>query len=421
MLNLWALWLTGTRGAVVGLGTAALVFSVGYLIWGRIRVARIISYALVASAIAVIGLFAAVRTSDVLDPVVESNTMLARISTIGLGDASISGRVAGAQAGLLAYAEKPALGWGPENFLIAWGKHVDAEAAERDRFDQAHNKLVEELTTKGTLGFVSYMLVWLAMAWAMFRSIRRRRGYEQLSVLIIAATMLAYFVQNLFLFDTPVTLMQFSLLAAFAVAQEYWASGGERKRAQSRMPERLRGRLSLRRVSVALRTSWGAVCLMALVSVVVIAALYALNLRAYNAAADIASFGLTSHTGVAWEERLVYAEDSIGTFPGLANYPRRHIIRDSFDRLPTLSDEEFWAEVELMESTGNDALDVEPDNWRIIAMLVLLHQTAAERDEEYVAKAREGLDKMAAIAPNLPDTRILTEQQDILEQAAATP
>ena len=383
--------------------------------------ARIISYALVASAIAVIGLFAAVRTSDVLDPVVESNTMLARISSIGLGDASISGRVAGAQAGLLAYAEKPALGWGPENFLIAWGKHVDAEAAERDRFDQAHNKLVEELTTKGTLGFVSYMLVWLAMAWAMFRSIRRRRGYEQLSVLIIAATMLAYFVQNLFLFDTPVTLMQFSLLAAFAVAQEYWASEGERKRAQSRMPERLRGRLSLRRVSVVLRSSWGAVCLMALVSVVVIAALYALNLRAYNAAADIASFGLTSHTGVAWEERLVYAEDSIGTFPGLANYPRRHIIRDSFDRLPTLSDEEFWAEVELMESTGNDALDVEPDNWRIIAMLVLLHQTAAERDEEYVAKAREGLDKMAAIAPNLPDTRILSEQQDILEQAVAMP
>ncbi|MXX52653.1 MAG: O-antigen ligase family protein [Dehalococcoidia bacterium] len=421
MLNIWALWLTGTRGAVVGLGTTALVFSVGYLIWGRIRVARIISYALVASAVVVIGLFAAVRTTDVLDPVVESNTMLSRISSIGLADASISGRVAGAQAGLLAYAEKPALGWGPENFLIAWGKHVDAEAAERDRFDQAHNKLVEELTTKGTLGFVSYMLVWVAMAWAMFRSIRRRRGYEQLSVLIIAATMLAYFVQNLFLFDTPVTLMQFSLLAAFAVAQEYWAGEGERKRAQSWMPEKLRGRLSLRRVTVALRASWGAVCLMALVSVVVIVALYALNLQAYNAAADIASFGLAAGTVATWEERLVHAEDSISTFPGLANYPRRHIIRDSFDRLPTLSDEEFWAEVELMESTGNDALDVEPDNWRIIAMLVLLHQTAAERDNEYVAKAREGLDKMAAIAPNLPDTRILTEQQYILEQATATP
>ncbi len=421
MLNLWALWLTGTRGAVVGLGTAAFAFSVGYLIWGRVRMARIISYALVAGAIVAIVLFAAVRTTDILDPIVESNTMLARMSSIGLEDGSISGRVSGAQAGLLAYAEKPALGWGPENFLIAWGKHVNPEAAERDRFDQAHNKLVEELTTKGTLGFVSYMLVWLAMAWAMFVSIRRRQGYQQLSVLIIAAAMLAYFVQNLFLFDTPVTLMQFSLLAAFAVAQEYWAGDRDEKRAQSWIPERLSGKFSLRPVSAALRAPWGAVCLMATVSAVVIVALYALNLRAYNAAADIASFGLSARSGATWEERLAYAEDSISTFPGLANYPRRHIIRDSFDRLPSLSDDEFWAEVELMESTGNDALEVEPDNWRIIAMIIHLRQTAAERDAEYVAKAGESLEKMTRIAPNLPDTRILTEIQDSLEEAGAAP
>ena len=417
MLNLWALWLTGTRGAVVGLGAAALVFSVGYLIWGRVRAARIISYALVGTAIAVIGLFVAVRTTDVLDPVVESNTMLARISSIGLGDASISGRVSGAQAGLLAYAEKPVLGWGPENFLIAWGKHVDAEAAERDRFDQAHNKLVEELTTKGTLGFVSYMLVWLAMAWAMFISIRRRRGYGQLSVLIIAAAMLAYFVQNLFLFDTPVTLMQFSILAAFAVSQEYWAGEGDRKRTQSWMPERLSGRLSLRPVSAVLRTSWGAVCLMVVVSVAVIAALYALNLRAYNASVGVAEFARP----MDWEVRLEYIQDSISTFPGLANYPRRHLIRDSFNRLPSLSEDEFRGAVDLMEKTGNDALEVESDNWRILAMMVHLYQVATERDGEYLAKAGEHLDKMTRIAPNLPDTRILRETQDILEEASATP
>ena len=413
MLNLWALWLTGTRGAVVGLGAAALAFSVGYLIWGRVRAARIISYALVVGAIVVIGLFAVVRTTDVLDPVVESNTMLARISSIGLGDASISGRVAGARAGLLAYAEKPALGWGPENFLIAWGKHVDPEAAERDRFDQAHNKVVEELTTKGTLGLVSYMLVWAAMAWAMFISIRRRRGYAQLSVLILAAAMLAYFVQNLFLFDTPVTLLQFSLLAAFAVSQEYWARERDSKTERSWIP----GGLSLRPVSAALRTSWGAVCLMAFVSVVVIAALYTLNLRAYNASVDVAEFARPRD----WDVRLEYIQDSISTFPGLANYPRRHLMRDSFDRLPSLSGDEFRGAVELMEKAGNDALEIEPDNWRIMAMMIHLYQVAAERDSEYLAKAGEHLDKMTRIAPNLPDTRILAENQDSLEAAGAAP
>ena len=421
MLNLWGLWLTSARGSVVGLGAAAFVFSVGYLIWGRIRMARIISYALVGVAIVVSGLFIAARTTGVLEPIPDSDTMLARFSWVGLEDLSIRGRVGGARAGLLAYGEKPVLGWGPENFLIAWGKHTDAESAKTEQFDQSHNKLLEELTTKGTLGFVSYMLVWLAMAWAMFRSIRRRRGYGQLSVLIIAATMLAYFVQNLFLFDTPVTLMQFSLLAAFAVAQERWAGEGDRKRTWSWMPARLNVKLSLRPVSAALRTSWGAVFLMALVSVAVIAALYTLNLRAYNAAADIASFSPEINPRATWEERLAYAEESISTFPGLANYPRRYLIRNSFGRLPILSDEEFWSEMELMESTGNDALDAEPDNWRILAMMILLHQIAAERDDEYVAKARAGLEKMTAIAPNLPNTRILAEQQDILEGASATP
>ena len=421
MLNLWALWLTGTRGAVVGLGAATIVFSIGYAIWGRNRIARTVSFGLIAIAIAGIALFGIVRTTSVLDLVVESNTMLARISSIGLEDASISGRVAGAQAGLLAFAEKPIFGWGPENFLIAWGKHVDSEAAERDRFDQAHNKLVEELTTKGALGFLSYMLVWLAMAWAMFISIRRRRDNGQLAVLILAATMLAYFVQNLFLFDTPVTLLQFSMLAAFAVSQEYWARDRDEKRERSWIPRKLSGKLNLRPVSAALRTSWGAVCLMALVSVVVIGALYALNLRAYNASADIASFGLTTRTGIAWEERLAYAEESISTFPGLANYPRRHLIRDSFDRLPSLSEDEFRAAVELMESTGSDALEVEPDNWRIIAMMVHLHQTAAELDREYLDKAEESLEKMKRIAPNLPDTRILSETQASLKAAGDTP
>ena len=420
MLNLWALWLTGTRGAVVGLGSAVIVFSIGYLIWGRVRIARMAAYGLVAAVIIGIGLFGVVRTTSVLDPVVESNTMLSRISSIGLEDASISGRVSGGRAGLLAFAEKPVLGWGPENFLMAWGKHVDAKAAERDRFDQAHNKLVEELTTKGALGFVGYMLVWLAMAWAMTVSIRRRQDYGQLAVLILAATMLAYFVQNIFLFDTPVTLMQFSLLAAFAIAQESWASEREKKAAQPRIPWGLSRKLSLGPVSAALRTSWGAIFLMALVAVVVVGALFALNLRAYNGAVRVQQFGRPA-PNASWEDRLTLMDESITSFPGLANYPRRHLIRESFDRLPTLPGDEFWSAVELMEDTGDDALEVEPDNWRFIAMMIHLYQIASERDEEYLAKARESLDRMSEIAPNLPDTRILIEQQDGLEENSATP
>ncbi len=409
MLSLWTLWLTGTRGAVVGLGTAAFIFAVGYLAWGRIRIARMASYALVATALVLIALFIAARTTTTLNPIVESSTMLTRLASIGLEDPNISGRVASSRAGLRAFMEKPVLGWGPENFMIAWGKHIGPESIVWETFDQAHSKLVEELTTKGAAGLISYMLVWAAIAWAMFISIRRRRDHERIAVLVLAAAMFAYFVQNLFLFDTPVTLMQFSLLAAFAIAQEYWAGERDKKREQSWVPKRLSGAI-LQPVSTILRAQWGSILLIALVSVIVVGALYSLNLRIYNASVEAAK--VLGQRG--WEASLDHADDSISTFPGLANYPRRYILSGYLNRLESLPNDEFWNAVESMETIGNDALAIEPDNWRIIALMAHLYQAAGERDSEYLAKAEERLDKMILIAPNIPTTRNLAESLRIL-------
>ena len=159
---------------------------------------------------------------------------------------------------------------------------------------------------------------------------------------------------------------------------------------------------------------------MTLTAVVVIVALFALNIRAYNAAVRVQQFGRPGPI-TTWEDRLRLIDESISTFPGLANYPRRHLIRESFDRLSSLSEDEFWATVAMIESIGDDALDVEPENWRFVAMMVHLHHIAGLRDAEYLAKAKEGLDTMATLAPNLPDTRILTETQDNLEGTSTTP
>ena len=277
------------------------------------------------------------------------------------------------------------------------------------------------MTTKGAIGFISYMLVWLAMAWAMFLSIRRRSGYTQLAVLVIGAAMLGYFVQNLFLFDTPATLMHFSLLAAFAVAQEFWAGEKDTRPAHSWIPQGLKDKINLRPISAAMRTSWGASILISLVSIVVVVALYTLNLRAYDASADIASFEFSRRTGTEWEERMVFVEDSVDKFPALANYPRRIFMNESTRRLPSLSEDDFQNDLELIAKIGSDALEMEPYNWRIIGLMTLLYQLAGERDEEYVKMAREHLDLMIQISPNLPNTIALSEQQEILEQRTATP
>ena len=185
--NMWALWLSGTRGAVLGLGAGAVVFAFTYAGWGAVAPVRKVAFGILVATVAALLLFVVARTTDALDPIIESSTMLGRVSNIGLGDSSIKGRVVSAEAGLRAYQDKPIFGWGPENYMIAWGRYVDSDSGIRERFDQAHSKLVEEITTKGTVGLVTYLAIWLVAGVVIVRSVRRRPGFDQLFVWIIGA------------------------------------------------------------------------------------------------------------------------------------------------------------------------------------------------------------------------------------------
>ena len=67
-------------------------------------------------------------------------------------------------------------------------------------------------------------------------------------------TLIAYFVQNLFLFDTPTTVMLFCVLAAFTVAEEQRLNM-DRKDARAASTRRS-SRVDSSRFVSALRTPW---------------------------------------------------------------------------------------------------------------------------------------------------------------------
>ena len=92
LINLWDLWLSGTRGAVIGIGIGALVFSLGYVFWGQLRTVRWAALGVLVAALLSIVLFFTARPTTVLDPVVQSSNMLGRLTTIGAGDSSASAR-----------------------------------------------------------------------------------------------------------------------------------------------------------------------------------------------------------------------------------------------------------------------------------------------------------------------------------------
>ena len=107
-------------------------------------------------------------------------------------EGSVAQRLKAAKAGLYAFADRPLLGWGPENFEPAFERFVEPAFFKNESlaynqstnfkhavtaFDDPHNKVVGELATKGALGALAYLVLWGAMVWAILR--RRRSPKEE--------------------------------------------------------------------------------------------------------------------------------------------------------------------------------------------------------------------------------------------------
>ena len=393
--NLMTLWLTATRGAVVGLGAALFVFAIWYSGWGSMRAARWVGYVILVGAVAALALLLAARTTSALDPVVESSYMLKRLSLMSFDDSSINRRIMSAEAGLRSYLDRPILGWGPENFLIAWGRHYDFESGTREIFDQAHSKPIEELTTKGAVGLISYLLVWCAMALVVIRSFRAEVGYQQLFVAIFGVTLVAYFVQNLFLFDTPTTVMLFCVLAAFTVAEEQRLNADYKNPRTA--PSNRRRWMDLSGVVNALRTPLGATAIASIAAVVAIASLFLFNFKPYSAAEDID----LAKRAVSWEVKLELMNRGIESFPGLANYPRRELVDAAARSIKSLPEDEFREAVDRVSVAARRGLEAEPDNWRLMVSLARFYHAASEIDESYAEVSQEYVDDAAQRAPRV--------------------
>ena len=84
--------------------------------------------------------------------------------------------------------------------------------------DKAHNQLLEELGTKGSLGLLVYLGLWTVIVVTLIRKHRPLR--EDVLAYAILGALAGYFVQNLFLFDTPPTILQFVLLTAWVAGRQ---------------------------------------------------------------------------------------------------------------------------------------------------------------------------------------------------------
>lgn len=122
--------------------------------------------------------------------------------------------------------ERPLLGWGPENFSYVFSRHFNPALVLKENqrgfwFDRAHNLVLDVLVFTGVIGLISYLSLFGAALFLVWRqAFQKPSGIRDHWLLpsIITALLSSYFAQNLFLFDTPATSLQFALILSFVGA-----------------------------------------------------------------------------------------------------------------------------------------------------------------------------------------------------------
>lgn len=123
-----------------------------------------------------------------------------------------------------AFADRPLLGWGPENFNYAFEAHFDSRIFEEENlaeiwFERAHNVFLDTLVTHGIVGFTAFSLLTLVYLVVIYRARKREQIGEMESVLLYAVVPL-HLLQMQTGFDTIATYALLTLLLSYALSLE---------------------------------------------------------------------------------------------------------------------------------------------------------------------------------------------------------
>ncbi len=413
VLGLWVLLLAGTRGAFVGLLAGALAMPIAAAVFADRRALRPVAMAAGGVLLLTAGLFAFDQTVGIPSPRgCETASTPSRLISTTTDEANVGTRIALYRISWRAFLDRPVLGWGQDSYARIFDRFVRApdQTYGSQTFDQAHNEVMEELSTKGIVGAAAYAVLWGTVVWAVVR--RRRPLHDEVPAYAILGGLAAYFVQNLVLFDTPATTLQWVLLVAWAAGQETLSRPVAAPPAQ---PES-RGRRSphgvhASRVPNALRSATALGAAIGLATLALVATLYSLNYRPFDAAR---TFAAALHAPISLEHRLDLARKSFNAFPPLASVNRQQMFLVLNDTWGDMSPAERSVALEFINAEADRAVESDPKNARLLAAVLLTVQQATGPTPE-LAELEPFLETLEELAPERTFTHQLLARQALFK------
>jgi len=214
IFNLVVLFLTATRGAIVAFGISVFVLLL-FLIFRR-KTKKYLKILLPVFLLIVIGGSAFLYANKSQDWMTKAPLAIRRLMVIT--PTSNQARLKSWNIGLKGFTERPVFGWGIGNYNVVFNKHYDpwylTKGEATTWFDKTHNQIIDLLALTGILGTLSYLAIFFVLFW-LLRKKYVNTANQRIGIMFLACMFLAYFIQNLFVFDTPASLILFYFSLSF--------------------------------------------------------------------------------------------------------------------------------------------------------------------------------------------------------------
>ncbi|MEI6597371.1 MAG: O-antigen ligase family protein, partial [bacterium] len=213
---------TNTRGAYVGLGVSLILFFILHVLYSQSKKIKIYSLAVFVLMVVLAALVFIFPTSKL----VSGTPILRTIAQISSKQVTFQTRLISWKAALKDFPNHALLGTGYGNFAITFDKYFDpifySYTASETYFDRAHNNLVDLASTAGLSGLLTYFLIFVAAGYYLFKGKKEGKISTNEFILLICL-FVAYFIQNLAVFDSLVTYISLMLTLGYI----YWLTNGE--------------------------------------------------------------------------------------------------------------------------------------------------------------------------------------------------
>ncbi|MFA6427551.1 MAG: O-antigen ligase family protein [Candidatus Magasanikbacteria bacterium] len=213
VFSIVAIFLSGTRGTMLGFFASVLTVFVLYLVSSKNRRLSKIMALVFFCLVIVGGLSFLFRESAV----VKGIPGFGRLLNTSITRDSADTRIMAWEIAIEAWKEKPVFGWGPTNYYYAFNKYYHPAFLRHGYgetwFDNAHNAVLNILAEQGLIGIISYLALFIVPFGVLIMQYKRGNGDRY--VLIYGVSFLgAHFVHNFFVFENLTSYLYFFFFLA---------------------------------------------------------------------------------------------------------------------------------------------------------------------------------------------------------------